>query len=54
VIERFQSVLHDLGMRTTTRRTRGQDIDAACGQLAGRVLARQLRGRGAVAGVRPA
>jgi 23S rRNA (adenine2503-C2)-methyltransferase len=43
VIERFQSVLHNLGMRTTTRRTRGQDIDAACGQLAGRVLARRLR-----------
>ncbi len=43
VIERFQGILHNLGMRTTMRRTRGQDIDAACGQLAGRVLTRRLR-----------
>jgi 23S rRNA (adenine2503-C2)-methyltransferase len=25
------------GIRTTIRRTRGDDIDAACGQLAGQV-----------------
>jgi len=52
VIERFQSILHNLGMRTTTRRTRGQDIDAACGQLAGRVLVRRLRGHKSTPGVR--
>lgn len=36
-IERFQHRLRSLGMIVTTRRTRGDDIDAACGQLAGKV-----------------
>ncbi|MFB3064048.1 MAG: hypothetical protein ACE1ZL_05065, partial [Gammaproteobacteria bacterium] len=36
-IEEFRQILLDGGIMTTTRRTRGQDIDAACGQLAGRV-----------------
>jgi 23S rRNA (adenine2503-C2)-methyltransferase len=30
-------VLQDAGIVTTIRRTRGDDIDAACGQLAGEV-----------------
>jgi 23S rRNA (adenine2503-C2)-methyltransferase len=30
----FQQVLLDSGMVATVRRTRGGDIDAACGQLA--------------------
>lgn len=44
-VYRFQSELHNRGVRTTTRRTRGEDIDAACGQLAGRVQARAPRRR---------
>lgn len=34
-IERFRDILHAAGVVTTTRKTRGDDIDAACGQLAG-------------------
>jgi 23S rRNA (adenine2503-C2)-methyltransferase len=34
-IRGFASRLSDAGIVTTTRRTRGEDIDAACGQLAG-------------------
>lgn len=37
VIERFQARLRQTGLVTTTRKTRGDDIDAACGQLAGKV-----------------
>jgi 23S rRNA (adenine2503-C2)-methyltransferase len=33
----FARVLQDAGIVTTVRRTRGDDIDAACGQLAGEV-----------------
>ena len=36
-IRQFQARLRHHGLVTTTRRTRGDDIDAACGQLAGRV-----------------
>jgi len=36
----FQKILRDAGFLTTVRRTRGDDIDAACGQLVGRVQAR--------------
>ncbi len=36
-IARFQSRLRDQGLVATTRKTRGDDIDAACGQLAGKV-----------------
>jgi 23S rRNA (adenine2503-C2)-methyltransferase len=42
-IRRFQDRLHRKGLRTTVRRTRGGDIDAACGQLVGRVASRQRR-----------
>jgi 23S rRNA (adenine2503-C2)-methyltransferase len=40
VIERFRDELLQRGVLATTRRTRGDDIDAACGQLAGRVIDR--------------
>ena len=33
----FQKRLRDRGIVATTRKTRGEDIDAACGQLAGKV-----------------
>jgi len=36
-IEAFREVLVQGGVMATVRRTRGDDIDAACGQLAGRV-----------------
>lgn len=41
VIRRFADILRTKGVMTTTRRTRGDDIDAACGQLVGRVQSRQ-------------
>jgi 23S rRNA (adenine2503-C2)-methyltransferase len=34
-IDRFRDILHAAGIVTITRKTRGDDIDAACGQLAG-------------------
>jgi 23S rRNA (adenine2503-C2)-methyltransferase len=36
-IKRFAQILMDAGIVTTVRKTRGDDIDAACGQLAGEV-----------------
>jgi 23S rRNA (adenine2503-C2)-methyltransferase len=39
-ILRFRGILNEHGVIATTRRTRGDDIDAACGQLAGRVTDR--------------
>ncbi len=36
-IHRFREILEAANMITITRKTRGQDIDAACGQLAGEV-----------------
>ena len=36
-IRRFADILMGAGIVTTTRKTRGDDIDAACGQLAGQV-----------------
>jgi 23S rRNA (adenine2503-C2)-methyltransferase len=39
----FQKVLLDAGIVATVRRTRGDDIDAACGQLAGQVVNRMKR-----------
>jgi len=36
-IHRFTDVLKEGGLITTTRKTRGDDIDAACGQLVGKV-----------------
>jgi 23S rRNA (adenine2503-C2)-methyltransferase len=40
VIQRFRDELIQRGVLATVRRTRGDDIDAACGQLAGRVIDR--------------
>jgi 23S rRNA (adenine2503-C2)-methyltransferase len=42
-IEGFGKVLHDHGITTITRRPRGQDIHAACGQLVGQVRDRSRR-----------
>ncbi|HQC79641.1 MAG TPA: 23S rRNA (adenine(2503)-C(2))-methyltransferase RlmN [Accumulibacter sp.] len=42
-IRRFAEILMAAGVVTTTRKTRGDDIDAACGQLAGQVLDRTER-----------
>jgi len=42
-IRRFQGRLRERGLVATTRRTRGDDIDAACGQLAGRFQDRTRR-----------
>jgi 23S rRNA (adenine2503-C2)-methyltransferase len=42
VILRFRDILNDSGVIATIRRTRGDDIDAACGQLAGQVTDRTL------------
>jgi 23S rRNA (adenine2503-C2)-methyltransferase len=42
-IRAFQQVLMDAGVTTTIRKTRGDDIDAACGQLAGQVHNRITR-----------
>jgi 23S rRNA (adenine2503-C2)-methyltransferase len=36
-IREFSQILMDAGIVTTVRKTRGDDIDAACGQLAGEV-----------------
>jgi len=43
-IRRFAQRLTDAGIVTTIRRTRGDDIDAACGQLAGEVQDRTRLG----------
>lgn len=45
VIAAFRDVLTAAGIITLTRKTRGDDIDAACGQLVGEVLARARRHR---------
>lgn len=42
-IDAFRNVLMRAGLLTITRRTRGDDIDAACGQLAGQVYDRTGR-----------
>lgn len=42
-VKQFAQVLMDAGVVTTIRKTRGDDIDAACGQLAGEVLDRTKR-----------
>jgi len=42
-IRAFQKKLNDAGMIAPVRRTRGDDIDAACGQLKGQVMDRTRR-----------
>jgi len=51
-IHRFTDILKEAGLVTTTRKTRGDDIDAACGQLVGKVkdkTKRQLKKQQTVA-----
>jgi 23S rRNA (adenine2503-C2)-methyltransferase len=45
-IRRFAEILQRRGVTVTTRKTRGDAIDAACGQLAGDVADRTRRTRG--------
>lgn len=42
-IDRFQKTLMEYGFTVIVRKTRGDDIDAACGQLAGEVIDRTKR-----------
>ena len=42
-IRAFAHALQDAGLVATVRKTRGDDIDAACGQLAGQVQDRTRR-----------
>ena len=42
-IDQFSSILRARGILSTTRKTRGDDIDAACGQLVGKVVNKQKR-----------
>ncbi|AWK14792.1 bifunctional tRNA (adenosine(37)-C2)-methyltransferase TrmG/ribosomal RNA large subunit methyltransferase RlmN [Candidatus Fukatsuia symbiotica] len=42
-VDRFAKVLMQYGFTTIVRKTRGDDIDAACGQLAGEVIDRTKR-----------
>jgi 23S rRNA (adenine2503-C2)-methyltransferase len=42
-IAAFRDVLQQAGLTTTVRKTRGDTIDAACGQLAGQVRDRTKR-----------
>ncbi|MEH6564126.1 MAG: 23S rRNA (adenine(2503)-C(2))-methyltransferase RlmN [Halopseudomonas sp.] len=42
-IRRFQDMLHQAGYNVTVRTTRGEDIDAACGQLVGQVMDKTRR-----------
>ncbi len=42
-IDRFRGILMQYDLTTVTRKTRGDDIDAACGQLAGEVQDRSRR-----------
>ncbi len=52
-IDAFRRELSKAGLLTITRKTRGEDIDAACGQLVGRVQARSARHRRAQEELRP-
>jgi 23S rRNA (adenine2503-C2)-methyltransferase len=47
-VRRFADILMGAGIITTTRKTRGDDIDAACGQLAGQVQDKTKRTGGRV------
>lgn len=52
-IDAFRELLAAKGLTTMTRKTRGEDIDAACGQLAGKVQARARRIRERDGNARP-
>ena len=42
-IDQFRDILIDAGLITITRKTRGDDINAACGQLVGQFIPRAKR-----------
>ena len=44
-IDKFRDVLMSKGLHTTIRKTRGDDIDAACGQLAGDFMDKTTRSK---------
>jgi len=44
-VERFNNILAEAGITTVVRRTRGGDIDAACGQLVGKIEDKSRRYR---------
>jgi 23S rRNA (adenine2503-C2)-methyltransferase len=44
-VYRFSAILAEAGITTVVRRTRGEDIDAACGQLVGKVADKSRRHR---------
>ena len=44
-VERFNKILAEAGITTVVRRTRGDDIDAACGQLVGQIEDKSRRHR---------
>ena len=52
-IKRFRDVLMNAGFVVTTRRTRGDDIAAACGQLAGQVMDKTQRAKAILMEARP-
>jgi len=52
-VDAFRDTLTAAGFVTITRKTRGADIDAACGQLAGRVQRRGRAPKGSPASVDP-
>jgi len=44
-MDKFRTILMNAGLITMTRKTRGEEIDAACGQLAGKIQDRSSRTR---------
>ena len=50
-INAFRDILMKAGIFTITRKTRGDDIDAACGQLVGKVMAKAARHQKSNAGL---
>ena len=52
-VRRFQEILLEAGYVATVRKTRGDDIDAACGQLAGQVVNRMKRKTVPIQSARP-
>ncbi len=44
-VEQFNKILSEAGITTVVRRTRGDDIDAACGQLVGKIEDKSRRHR---------
>jgi len=53
-VRRFADILMGAGIVTTTRKTRGDDIDAACGQLAGQVKDKSKRTAGRIIALKEA